>query len=105
MSAADRSRTFYGGIGLPLGNVEEDALKARYSFTHGDKSQSDVQSVALARHQIAYSTLASRVILRLLDYRGRYIDYTSANHGERALNEPLAGISVHDEELALRRST
>lgn len=92
MSGHDRMDFFYDGIKLPLGDAERAAVKARHSMTHGEAGDSEERTKELVRHKLACYSLANRVFLRVLGYRGHYLDYTSQADLERSLVDPPQGM-------------
>jgi hypothetical protein len=88
MTANELLDMFYEGIRVPRGEPELKAIKARNASTHGSTVAPE-EAAQWAAHSDAYYTLANRVILRILGYRGRYFDYTSGV--ERPLSQPTSG--------------
>ena len=83
---------FFEELGLPTGEAESSAMRARNSMVHGSSALLDT-----AKHQkmvddtLAYRTLFNRVLLRMLGYEGNYIDYSARDWPERPLEEPASG--------------
>lgn len=93
MSGNELLELFFDGIRLPLGEVERNAMRARNIATHGSMIPV-AEMPKWAAHRDAYYTLVNRVILRVLGYRGGYLDYTALPPIPRKLREPASGRDV-----------
>jgi hypothetical protein len=83
---------FFEEIGLPVGEVEWAAIAARNPMAHGSSELFDASKYDEMLHAtFAYRTLFNRIILKLLDYSGTYVDRSVEGWPERALDEPMAG--------------
>ncbi len=89
MGLGSQMRAFLNEIELPIGEYEQRAMKARHRSAHGVEGAASVEQ--LVRFGNAYAVLFERVLLRLLDYDGTYIDRTTEGWPERALTEPAGG--------------
>lgn len=75
-------------IGLKVGNVEKEAMKARNKMAHSSFGKIDRdEMVELIRLTRAYETLFHRVFFKILGYKGEYIDYYSLSHPSRNIDE------------------
>lgn len=91
-SQREGTEWFFEEIGLPLGEHERAAMKARNAPAHGGDAGASQQEIdALIRHSSAYKTLFGRTILKLLGYAGEYIDRRSIGFPVRELHEPSGG--------------
>lgn len=93
MGENEKMDAFFEEIGLPIGDIERKSIRLRNRFAHGEICQADGIDELLNACR-AYQTLVSRVILKLLEYDGKYIDYSTLDFPERHINEPLGGASV-----------
>jgi len=84
---------FFAELGLPVGPVEEQALKARNPVAHGyGTSRSSGADIERMIHDSdAYLTLLERVLLKLLGYNGSYVDRSAPGFPETPLDQPMAG--------------
>lgn len=90
MGANEQMVAFFKEIGLPVGKLENDAMRARNSSAHGGYS-SNADHYELIRHGDRYRTLFERTFLKLLGYEGTYIDSTTLGYPKRPLSEPAGG--------------
>ena len=90
--ANESTEFFFKELGLAIGPTEQSALKARNPMAHGSSNLLDP-----ARYQetidntLAYRALFNRVLLKILDYEGEYVDYSAKGWPEQPLELPLAG--------------
>jgi len=86
---SDREKKFYDEIGLKIGNVENEIAKGRNIAMHGIVGKHDYDRLfALAYGAYA---LLNRIVLKLLDYKGDYVDYSSMGFPSRHIDESLKG--------------
>ncbi len=86
----ERIRRFFPEIGLPIGAVEEEALRARNVAVHGGHfNPAQYQALSLTIH--AYRSLVHRTILHLIGWTGLYVDYSTFDFPSRPLADPLRG--------------
>lgn len=75
-------------INLPIGKVEEKAIKARNKMAHsafgGFNDEDAKQIIRLTR---AYETLFNRILLKIISYKGTYIDYYTFGHPKRNIQD------------------
>jgi hypothetical protein len=81
---------FFQALPLPIGAVENAALRERNTPAHG-KQYAPTQYEALKAAVDALHTLFHRIALTMLGYRGSYIDYSTLGHPSRQLADPLGG--------------
>ncbi len=87
----DRYFIFLRELGLEYGDAEKSCIRARNAFTHGDKKVDDFETLQKTRTMFI---LFGRVILKLLEYDGQYIDETikgEGNHGfaSKGINDSI----------------
>ncbi len=77
-------------IKLPIKEIERKAIKARNKMAHSSLGEiNDEEIIETMRMTRAYETLFHRILLKILDYKGRYIDYYSTGHPTRNIDEPI----------------
>ncbi len=85
----EKYEIFFEELGLKIGKIERDALRAKNVAAHGGRFSKDYQR--LVNTCRAYETLFHRVMLRVLEFQGPYIDYSTYGFPTRKLDEPLGG--------------
>ncbi len=71
-------------------SIETKALQARNMMAHSSMSKiSDPKLIEYMKYTNAYITLINRIILRILDYKGQYIDYYTTGFPRRSINENI----------------
>jgi hypothetical protein len=70
----ERYRNFFKEVGLELTQLEEDAIKERHKFIHGDAIFDKENWRQVSQRGRTIETLLNKVILKLLSYSGEYID-------------------------------
>lgn len=86
----ERFRRFLSHLELSIGEVEGNAVELRHKVAHGGFLRDDEFTGAIFRAD-ALRTLVNRVILRLLEWPGQYVDYSSIGRPSRVLTQPLGG--------------
>lgn len=86
MGANERYELFLQELGLPYGEGELAALRGRNAPAHGGTESKGDRWIRLGA---AYRVLFNRIVLKLLGYDGRYIDYSVLGHPARPLAEPI----------------
>ncbi len=86
MGANDRYYTFFEELGLEYGDSERKSIKARNSFTHGDKNDDDAEVIKATK---TMSLLLARSILKLLGYNGMYIDSSVSGYPRKHIDEKI----------------
>jgi hypothetical protein len=77
-------------IDLKVGEVERKAMKARNKMAHSSFGKIDRdEAISLIRTTRAYETLFHRVFLKILGYKGQYIDYYTLSNPHRNINEAI----------------
>jgi hypothetical protein len=77
-------------INLPIEKIELKAIKARNKMAHSSLGEiSDKEIIETIRLTRAYETLFNRVLLKILSYKGKYIDYYTLGHPYRDIDEPI----------------
>lgn len=83
---------FLEELSVPIDSIERSALRARNSMAHGSSALLDeARYQEMVDDTLAYRTLFNRVLLKLLDYEGTYIDYSARGWPERSTEQPLLG--------------
>ena len=91
MSVRDRFTYFFKEIGLEIGDVENRTIDARNASAHGSAKWDDDSFEKLIQDTRAYQTLLNRVVLKLLEYGGYYIDRSTYKDSQRQIDVPLGG--------------
>lgn len=86
---SDREKRFFEEIRLRIGDVENTILRERNKSIHGIIGKHDYDRL-LALTYGAYA-LTNRIILKLLDYKGNYVDYSTHEFPYRDIEEVLKG--------------
>jgi len=86
----EKMNFFFDEIGLKLGDIENAALKARNPMAHGN-IEGDKPVNEKVMETRAYETLFHRILLKILHYDGKYIDYSSIGWPELHIDEPMRG--------------
>jgi len=89
MGDNERYKTLFKEIKLDLAEVEEISIKERNKAIHGSLKPKNYQKISNRTN--AYYSLLNRLILKLLEYDGIYIDYSTYGFPSRNINEPLRG--------------
>lgn len=89
MSNTDKIKVFFDYIGLEIGKIENKAINSRHRFAHGQHIKNDKQFKKEIDCAEAYKTLLNRMLLKILGFEGKYIDYYSPGFPEKKLNEPI----------------
>lgn len=71
---SEKTFTFLEELGLEIDLVEREVLEERNRAVHGTTKPKNYSK--LAYRTMAYRTLLNRIILRILNYQGDYIDYS-----------------------------
>lgn len=79
---------FFKKIGLPVGDIERKAIRAR-NIIHNKMLYEEHNK--MFKLIPAYETLFHRIILKILGYEGKYVDYYTYGCPERPLDEPVGG--------------
>lgn len=87
-SGNERLRWFFDEIGLPIGAVEEKALRSRNHAVHPTKSHTSEEVREFVRMANVYRSVMVRTVLKLLSWTGPYKDYGALNHPLHRLDEP-----------------
>ncbi len=89
MSVNEQFTNFFIGINLTVGEEEKKALRARNFSAHGSFTDGDEnyrEQFLLSR---VYECLIARVVLKLLNYKGNYVDYRTNGYPEKNINCPI----------------
>lgn len=83
---------FFNELGFIINNdsIESKALLARNKMSHSSVSRiSEAKAKSFIRYAAVYINLYHRIILKILQYDGTYIDHYSNNFPNRKLNENI----------------
>lgn len=72
-------------------DIENLAMQARNAMTHGPLETTDEEIRKYLKLTHAYESVFHRVLLRVLNYKGDYIDYSAAGHPNLSIDENLRG--------------
>jgi Zn-finger nucleic acid-binding protein len=85
MGVTDRFRFFFNEIDLHIEENEWNAINARNAVAHGRITDKQKEGEELIQHTDAYKTLIHKILLRLLEYSGSYIDRSALGWEEKQL--------------------
>ena len=91
MSVNEQLNHFFDKIGVTLGTHENEAMKARNLPAHGSYQNAENDPHSLFVTSQLYEVIMNRIILALLGYKGKYIDYGSVGYPQKDINEPGGG--------------
>ena len=87
----EKINLFFESINLPIGAIEKNAIKARNKMAHSSIGKADLKKLnEYVQLTHAYQTLFHRIILRILNYEGSYIDYYSSNQIDRNIKDVIS---------------
>jgi hypothetical protein len=86
----ERFEHFFAELGLPVGEVELNAISARNKAAHGGTYDRSAYKKLLDRTR-AYRTLLHRTMLKIIGWSGSYVDYSTYGFPNRNIDEPLGG--------------
>lgn len=89
-SATQKIETMFKIIELPIGSLERKALNARHKMAHSSMGDDEEEIKKIIHLSAAYETLIHRVLLKILNYTGDYIDYYSKNYPNRHIDEVIS---------------
>ena len=98
MSVNEQLAHFFEGIGMPLGDAEKKALKARNSSAHGSFRGNGSYYHEFYMISQVYENIITRDILKLLSYDGKYTGYGTIGHLERDINCPCGNTDIRDDK-------
>lgn len=81
----ERYRRFFEELNLTISHIEWEAIKERHLFVHGHAHFSELDWIKVIQHVNTLQTLFNRVLLRLLEYKGTYIDRSSLGWPDKTL--------------------
>jgi hypothetical protein len=85
---SERFEAFFEELGIPVGVGEDAVVRSRNISAHGGKSDRPHQDLVMLG--AGYRTLLNRVILKVLGFKGEYVDYSVVGHPVRGIDEPIA---------------
>jgi hypothetical protein len=94
MSITKKYQVFFKEIGLRTGDMEEKVLKSRNSMAHPDEgSLEEVEKMKMCTR--TYQTLFHRIFLKILRYKGNYVDRSIIGFPAKHIDEPLGEKRIH----------
>lgn len=87
MGVNERFDVFFEELGLPVDEGEGAVIRSRNVSAHGGKTGGDHHD--LLYRGAGYRTLLNRVLLKVLGFKGSYIDYSVLGHPSRGIDEPI----------------
>lgn len=88
--SGERVELFFQELGLNICTLEKRAIKARNKMIHSRVTATGQgQCEDLIRLSFAYRTLFHRVVMKILGYSGKYLDYATEGLPERAVEEAV----------------
>ncbi len=95
MSTSEKFQRFFEEIGLPIGGAEKKALKARNCPAHGSYRNNNEKEVKEMQNMSkVYECLINRIVLKLLDYNGNYVDYGTIGYPEKDISCPCGDVEM-----------
>ena len=82
---------FFEEIGLRIGQIEKNAIKVRNKMAHVGYAKNREEYRKIVKSTYAYQTLFHRVLLKILDYKGNYMDLSTEGLPERHIDTPVGG--------------
>lgn len=86
MGVNERYFIFLDELGLEYGEAEENSIRARNAFTHGDSGMDIEGTLQKTRTMFI---LFGRILLKLLSYEGEYIDETIPGFCRKKINDKI----------------
>lgn len=82
----DNYRKFFEEINLPISEKECQALTGRHKFVHGGALFDKTDWKKVAQQSNTFETLFNKILLKLLDYSGTFVDRSTVGWPEVQLN-------------------
>ena len=90
MGVNERFDFFFEEIGLPVGERERKAIKARNRVAHASSGLLNERAYRdMLNSARSYRTLFNRILLKIIGYDGSYIDHSTLGWPERPLDQPI----------------
>ncbi|MHA1882235.1 MAG: hypothetical protein ACTSUO_04240 [Candidatus Thorarchaeota archaeon] len=86
MGVRERLDQFLDELDIKIGNLESEALVNRNSMIH-DYVETSGNEERINKLSYAYRTMFHRILLKILGYSGRYVDYTVEGCPEKDISE------------------
>ena len=94
MGVNQRFDFFFEEIGLPIGERERKAIKARNHVAHGSPALLDAGAYQeMIDNKLSYQTLFNCILLKIMGYDASYVDHSASGWQERPLDQPMGGNS------------
>ena len=88
MAVNEQLTHFFKGLNMTIGDAEKKALRARNFSAHGSFGDNTDYQEQYMISQV-YECILVRVILKLLKYDGKYIDYGTLGYPEKNIDCPI----------------
>ena len=89
-----RIMIFLNSLGLELGSEEKKAMNQRNSLMHDQKNVSIEFIDNIKYYTNVYKSFFHRVILKMLEYDGNYVDYSDNTNSIKPLNTPAGKTKI-----------
>lgn len=96
MSVSEQLTHFFEEIDMAIGSKEKKALQACNFSAHGLVYRNNINYTEQGMTSQVYECMLVRVILKLLNYAGDYIDYGTLGYPERNINCPIGNDMVEN---------
>jgi len=91
MGVNERFDFFFEEIGLPVGERERKAIRARNRIAHGSPGLLDEHAYQkMVNDKLSYQTLFNRILLKIMGYDGSYVDRSTVGWPELPLDQPMS---------------
>lgn len=94
MTINEQLTHFFIGIGMPIGDDETEAIRARNFSAHGSFRDRNADYHKQCIVSQVYECLLTRVILKLLKYDGKYVDYGTIGYPEKDIDCPCGNLKT-----------
>lgn len=94
MSISEQLSNFFEKIGITIGKMEKKALQARNIAAHGSIRTANGNYTELITLSRVYDCIIVRVILSLLGYEGKYVDYGTLGYPQKDIKVPSGEMVV-----------
>jgi hypothetical protein len=89
MPISKKYEIFFEEIGLKIGQIEKKAIKERNKMAHVRDVHNREEYREIVQLTYAYQTLFHRAFLKILDYKGNYMDLYTEGLPERHIDVPV----------------
>ena len=89
MGVNEQFQFFFDEIALSISDIENKVINSRNKMAHGHSTDSEEKQKEMVIMTWAYETLIHRVLLKILGYRGEYVDRSSLGFPKLNINTPM----------------